>query len=82
MGPRIVSKPKPEVVLTGNLTEKVRSRGWSQRPEYKIMVTLERDAVAGAPVANGYHYCSVYLNESQAAGLKTGKPVRIKIEQD
>ena len=81
-GPMIVPKPKPEVVLTGNLTEKVRSQGWSKRPEYRIMVTLERDPVTGAPIADRYYCCSIYMDEPQAAGLKTGKPVRIKIEQD
>jgi len=81
-GPRIVPKPKPEIVLTGTLTEKVLSQGWSKRPEYRIMVTLERGPVAGAPIADRYYCCSVYLDEPQASGLKTGKPVRIKIEQD
>jgi len=74
--------PKPEVVLTGNLTEKVRSQGWSKRHEYRIMVTLERDPVSGLPVADRYYCCSIYMDEPQAAGLKAGKPVRIKIEQD
>jgi general secretion pathway protein A len=81
-GPRIVPKLKPEIVLTGNLTEKVLSQGWSKRPEYRIMVTLERARVTGAPIADRYYCCSIYLDEPQAAGLKTGKPVRIKIEQD
>jgi len=76
------ARPKPEVVLTGNLTEKVRSQSWSKRPEYRIMVTLERDPVTGAPIADRYYCCSIYMDEPQAAGLKTGKPVRIKIEQD
>jgi hypothetical protein len=75
-------KPQPEVVLTGNLTEKVRSQGWSKRPEYRILVTLERDPISGLPVAERYYCCSIYMDELQAAGLKTGKPVRIKIEQD
>jgi general secretion pathway protein A len=81
-GPRIVPKPKPEIVLTGNLTEKVLSQGWSKRPEYRIMVTLEHTPVAGVPIADRYYCCSIYMDEPQAAGLKTGKPVRIKIEQD
>ena len=78
IGPRT----KPEVILTGNLTEKVRSQGWSKRPEYRIMVTLERDPISGLPVADRYYCCSIYMDEPQAAGLQAGKPVRIKIEQD
>lgn len=81
-GPHIVPKPKPEIVLAGTLTEKVLSQGWSKRPEYRIMVTLEHAPVAGAPIADRYYCCSIYMDESQASGLKTGKPVRIKIEQD
>jgi type II secretory pathway predicted ATPase ExeA len=79
---RIAPQQKPEVILTGNLTEKVRSQGWSKRHEYRIMVTLERDQISGLPVADRYYCCSIYMDEPQAAGLEPGKPVRIKIEQD
>ena len=75
-------KPKPEVVLTGNISEKVRSQGWSKHHEYRILVSLERDPVSGLPVAERYYCCSIYVDEKQAAGLKPGKPVRIKLEQD
>jgi type II secretory pathway predicted ATPase ExeA len=74
--------PKSAIVLTGNLTEKVKSQSWAKRHEYRILVTLERDPVSGLPVADRYYCCSIYMDEPQAAGLKAGKPVRIKIEQD
>ncbi|HLJ22902.1 MAG TPA: AAA family ATPase [Candidatus Acidoferrales bacterium] len=74
--------PKASVVLSGTLTEKVRGHGWSKRPEYRVMVTLERDPASGLPVAERYYCCSIYMDESQAEGLQIGKPVRIKIEQD
>jgi general secretion pathway protein A len=80
--PFIGPLPNPEIVLTGNLTEKVRSQGWSKRHEYRILVTLERDPVSGLPIADRYYCCSIYVDETQAALLKPGKPVRIKIEQD
>jgi general secretion pathway protein A len=80
--PLVGSQPKPDAILTGNLTEKVRSQGWSKKPEHRILVTLERDRMAGLPVADRYYCCSMYLDEAQAAGLQVGKPVRIKIEQD
>ena len=80
--PMIGPKQKPEVVLTGNLSEKVRSQGWSKQHEYRILVSLERDPFSGLPVAERYYCCSIYVDEAQAAGLQTGKPVRIKIEQD
>ena len=80
--PVIVPKAKPDVHLTGNLTEKVRSQGWSKQHEYRILVSLERDPISGLPVADRYYCCSLYVDEKQAAGLMAGKPVRIKIEQD
>ena len=80
--PLIGPKRKPEVVLTGNLMEKVRSQGWSKNHEYRILVSLERDVVSGLPIADRYYCCSIYVDDAQAAGLKPGKPVRIKIEQD
>ncbi len=76
------NNPKSCVVLAGTLTEKVRGHGWSKRPEYRIMVTLERDPNSGMPVADRYYCCSIYMDESQAEGLQIGKAVRIKIEQD
>ena len=80
--PFIGPLPNPDVILTGNLTEKVRSQGWSKRHEYRILVTLERDPVSGLPIADRYYCCSMYMDEAQAAALQPGKPVRIKIEQD
>ena len=80
--PFIGPKSKSDVVLTGNLTEKVKSQGWSKHHEYRILVTLERDPFSGLPVADRYYCCSIYMDEAQAAGLNPGKPVRIKIEQD
>ena len=80
--PFIGPLPNPEVILTGNLTEKVRSQGWSKRHEYRILVTLERDPFSGLPVADRYYCCSMYMDEAQASALNPGKPVRIKIEQD
>ncbi len=80
-GATIDHRSSPETVLTGTLTEKVRSQGWSKRHEYRIMVTLERDRAAGVPIADRYYCCSMYVDESQAVGLKVGQPVRIRIEQ-
>lgn len=80
--PFIGPLPNPEIILTGNLTEKVRSQGWSKRHEYRILVTLERDPFSGLPVADRYYCCSIYVDEAQAAMLTVGKPVRIKIEQN
>jgi general secretion pathway protein A len=75
-------RTKPEVILKGNIKEKVRSHDWSKRHEYRVQVTLERDFAAGAAVSERYYSCSIYMDEPQAAGLEPGRPVRIKIQQD
>ena len=76
-----IPEPTPNAVLTGTLTEKVRSQGWSKHHEYRILVTLERDPISGLAVADRYYCASLYMDEAQAATLEVGKPVRIKIEQ-
>jgi len=80
--PLTIAKPKAETMLTGTLTEKVRSQGWSKQHEYRILVTLERDPISGLSVSERYYCASLYMDEKQAAPLQVGKPVRIKIEQD
>lgn len=70
------------VLLTGKLTQKIRSRGWSKEAEVRLEVTLERSGQAEVPVAERYFCCSLYVGEEQAATLRTGQPVRIRIEQD
>jgi len=75
-------KPKPGIVVVGNVTEKVRSQSWAKRHEYRIQVSLERDPFSGLPIAERYYCCSFYITEEQAATVRAGKPVRIRIEQD
>lgn len=79
-----IAEPKAtnEAVLTGTLTEKVRSHGWSKRPEYRLLVTLEHDPMTGVAVADRYYCASLYVDEAKAAALQTGKPVRIIIDQE
>jgi general secretion pathway protein A len=75
-------QPKPNAVIIGTVTEKIRTQGWSKKPEYRVFVTFERDPLSGLPVTDRYYSCSMYLDETQAATLQTGKPLRIKFEQD
>lgn len=82
VNPEPQAMPKAEVVMEGNITEKVRSQSWSKHHEYRILVSLERDPFSGLPVADRYYCCSLYVDEPQAAGLEVGKPVRIKLVQD
>jgi general secretion pathway protein A len=80
--PAQTSEKKPAAVLTGMLTEKVRSQGWKKEHEYRILVSLSRDTAAGVSVAERYYCASLYVDEAQCAALQANKPVRIKIEQD
>lgn len=79
-----IAEPKAttEAVLTGTLTEKVRGHGWSKKPEYRILITLEHDPMTGVAVADRYYCASLYVDEAKAAALQTGKPVRIIIDQE
>lgn len=76
------SQPKASATLTGKVTEKVKSRSWSQDRECRIQVSLGREASAEIPVADRYYCCSFYVDEAQAALLQTGQPVKIKLEQE
>lgn len=75
-------QPRASATLTGKVTEKVKSRSWSQDREYRIQVSLGREASSEIPVADRYYCCSFYIDEEQAAGLQAGQPIRIKFEQD
>jgi type II secretory pathway predicted ATPase ExeA len=75
-------QPKHGFTMTGTLTEKIRSQSWDRKHEYRIQVTFERDPFSGLPIADRYYCCSFYISEEQAAPLRTGKPLRIKVEQD
>jgi general secretion pathway protein A len=73
---------KTAVELTGKLSEKLKTRSWGKECEYRIQVSLEREASPEIPVADRYYCCSIYVGEEQAKLLQAGRPVRIRIEQD
>jgi type II secretory pathway predicted ATPase ExeA len=75
-------EPKASLSLTGRLTEKLTSQSWSNKNEFQIQVSLERDYTAGLAIADHYYCRSFYVTEDQAKGLEPGKPVRVKFEQD
>lgn len=78
----IKSKAKSGVFVNGTVTDMVRSQSWGKRDEYRIQISLERDPNAGVALADRYYCCNLYLDDEQAAALRSGKPVRIRIEQD
>jgi hypothetical protein len=82
--PEVVNKVKPKarITLTGKLTEKLISQSWGKKNEFRIQVSLEREYSPAMPIADHYYCCSFYVNEEQATTLRTGKPIRIKFEQD
>ncbi len=76
------SAAKTAIELTGKLSEKLKTRSWGKECEYRIQVSLEREASPEIPVADRYYCCSIYVGEEQAKKLQAGQPVRIRIEQD
>jgi len=75
-------QPKTSITLTGKLSEKLKTRSWGKDCEYRIQVSLGREASPEIPVADRYYCASIYVSEEQAKHLQAGQPVRIKIEQD
>ena len=73
---------KSTLALTGRLNEKVSSQSWSNKNEFQIQVSLERDRLPGLPIADHYYCRSFYVSEEQAKSLQPGKAVRVKFEQD
>ncbi len=73
---------KANLSLTGKLTEKLATQSWSNKNEFRIQVSLERDYFPGLPVADHYYCCSFYVSDDQAKGLEPGKAVRVRFEQD
>jgi general secretion pathway protein A len=73
---------KPGLSLLGKLTEKFASQSWSNKNEFRIQVSLERDYSPGVPIAEHYYCRSFYVSEEQAKSLEPGKAVRVKFEQD
>ena len=78
----VQDEPKSSLSLTGRLTEKLTSQSWSDKNEFRIQVSLERDYSPGVPIADHYYCRSFYVSEEQAKSLQPGKPVRVKFEQD
>jgi general secretion pathway protein A len=76
------NESKPGLSLSGKLTEKFASQSWSNKNEFRIQVSLERDYSPGLPIAEHYYCRSFYVSEEQAKSLQPGKAVRVKFEQD
>jgi hypothetical protein len=75
-------EPKTGLSLSGKLTEKFASPSWSNKNEFRIQVSLERDYSPGLPIAEHYYCRSFYVSEEQAKSLEPGKAVRVRFEQD
>src|SRR4029077_15561059 len=58
----IKGEPKPGLSLSGKLTEKFASQSWSNKNEFRIQVSLERDYSPGLPIAEHYYCRSFYVS--------------------
>jgi type II secretory pathway predicted ATPase ExeA len=82
VAPDNCDETKSRLSLTGRLNEKITSQGWSNKNEFQIQVSLERDSFPGLPIADHYYCRSFYVSEEQAKSLQPGKAVRVRFEQD
>src|SRR5579863_1034834 len=78
--PAVAPEPVNTLTLMGRVTEKLRHRTWETNKETRILVSLEREATPGIPVADRYYCCSFYVNEEIAKSIEPNQQVRIKIE--
>ncbi|HLW99427.1 MAG TPA: AAA family ATPase [Candidatus Acidoferrales bacterium] len=78
--PAVAPEPVNTLTLMGRVTEKLRHRTWETNKETRILVSLEREATPGIPVADRYYCCSFYVNEEIAKSIEPNQQVKIKIE--
>jgi type II secretory pathway predicted ATPase ExeA len=78
--PVVAPEPVNTLTLMGRVTEKLRHRTWETNKETRILVSLEREATPGIPVADRYYCCSFYVNEEIAKSIEPNQQVKIKIE--
>jgi general secretion pathway protein A len=76
------AKPDSGVAIAGKLIGKSVAQRWSKKHEYRLEVSFERDPLTGVPMAERHYCCGFYVGEELAARLQTGKPIRIRLEQD
>jgi len=68
--------------LTGKITEIIKTWSGSKNGEYRVQVSLRRDASSEIPVAERYYSCSFYVGEKEAKSIQVGQSVTLKIEQN
>jgi general secretion pathway protein A len=70
------------ITLSGKITEMIKTWHGGKENEYRVQVSLRREASSEIPVADRYYSCSFYVTEELAKGFRAGQAVRIKIERD
>ena len=68
--------------LTGKITEIIKTWSGSKNGEFRVQVSLRREASSEIPVAERYYSCSFYVEEKEAKSLQVGQSVTFKIEQN
>ncbi len=70
------------IVLTGKITEIIKTWSGSKNGEYRVQVSLRREASSEIPVAERYYSCSFYVEEKEAKTLQVGQSVSFNIGQN
>lgn len=70
------------VTLSGKLTELLGIRHSGKARQRMIQVSLEREPLGKAPIADRYYCCGFYVREEEATAFQPGQPIKITIEQD
>ncbi len=70
------------ITLSGKLTELVGSRHSAEKAQFMIQVSLVREPLGKAPIADRYYCCGFYITQEEATAFRSGQPIKITIEQD
>ena len=77
-----VSPAPASIALAGKVTEIIKAWTGTKNSEYRVQVSLRREASSEIPVAERYYSCSFYVDEKEAKTFQVGQPVTFKIEQN
>ncbi len=70
------------IALTGKITEIIKTFSGNRNGEFRVQVSLRREASSEIPVAERYYSCSFYVEEKEAKAFQVGQSVSFKIEQN
>ena len=70
------------VIRSGKLIKRQGMWHWGKRAQFMVQVALDNTPSGKVPPAERYYSFDFYVGEEEAAGFRSGQPIRITIEQE